>query len=261
LHVGGFKIATIAALIDPTAVNDFRYFDSERGKELQLIPLKEIDVPKIWLCVNRIHRAEDFGRLPVSQCLEFPQSPSFTLANFLRVFTQGSKEGLNRFAALWARSDPYFTLFDNALWYQQKMLRLIQKGHVVPNPAVDKAFQDMLLGNKCFFFSQNGEFGLCPKGTRCGDVVVALHGSNVPFILRRRSFPSGTSAAEQLRQGQKYELVGACYLEGAMEGDKMDSPHWHDPLHSEPLDFDLCLDPTGGSHRRGVYRTEFFHIE
>lgn len=67
--------------------------------------------------------------------------------------------------------------------------------------------------------------------------------------------------ADKLRQSNKYELIGPCYLNGAMKGEKMESLHWHDPLYHEPLDPDPCIDPSGELYNRGVYRTEFFHIE
>jgi hypothetical protein len=129
-----------------------------------------------------------------------------------------------------------------------------------PDPVTNRVRRRDKLSERVFF-SQNGELGLCPEGTQCGDVVVALYGGNVPLVVRPRFFAPGTSPAEQLRQGRRYELVGACYFYGAMKGEKMDSPHWQDPLYAVPLDSDPCIDPNGKFHRRGVYRTEVFYIE
>ena len=37
---------------------------------------------------------------------------------------------------------------------------------------------------KCFFMTEDERFGLCPPTTRPGDIIVALYGGLVPFVLR-----------------------------------------------------------------------------
>ncbi|RYP78391.1 hypothetical protein DL771_000576 [Monosporascus sp. 5C6A] len=49
-----------------------------------------------------------------------------------------------------------------------------------------------------------GYVGLAPRGSRQGDVVMIMEGSDVPFVLRQR--------------GPFWELVGACYVHGVMSG-------------------------------------------
>lgn len=261
LHIGGFRMATVAVLIDAKTINDLYYSIFRCENERHSATLPDFDILEIWHCVKYIYRAKGFERLPVTECLESTREPKFTPANFLRAFLQSVPINLTRITGLWARYDPDFAMLDSAIWYQEKMLRSIREERVIPNPEVDKEVQRILLNNRAFFFTENGELGQCPDGTQCGDIIVALYGSNFPFVLRPRPFPPGTSLAEQLRQGQKYQLVGACYLDGAMQGEKMNSPHWNDPLYSDPLDPDPCFGSGREFHRKGVYRTEFFHIE
>lgn len=55
-----------------------------------------------------------------------------------------------------------------------------------------------------FFITANGRAGLGPATMRTDDVVVVLYGARVPFVLRR--------------VGEKFELIGPCYVDGVMEG-------------------------------------------
>jgi len=66
---------------------------------------------------------------------------------------------------------------------------------------------------KCFFRNSPGNFGLCPPGTRPGDIVVVLFGGSVPFILRDRD-----GHAEHADEPILYELIGECYVQGSMNG-------------------------------------------
>jgi len=54
-----------------------------------------------------------------------------------------------------------------------------------------------------------GYAGLAPRGSRVGDMVVIVEGSDVPFVMRLR--------------GELWELVGACYVHGIM-GEQMYRP-------------------------------------
>ncbi|KAJ9658873.1 hypothetical protein H2198_003443 [Neophaeococcomyces mojaviensis] len=65
--------------------------------------------------------------------------------------------------------------------------------------------------SKCMFDTVDGHIGLCPSGTRTGDLVVILYGGTVPFLLRQK---------EQIGE---YCFVGECYLEGFMNGEAFDS--------------------------------------
>ncbi|KAK5950568.1 hypothetical protein OHC33_008511 [Knufia fluminis] len=59
---------------------------------------------------------------------------------------------------------------------------------------------------------QTGRMGLCPVGTRQGDVVVALFGGRAPFVLRSRP----DSVADG--QVQEWTFIGECYFQEFMDG-------------------------------------------
>jgi hypothetical protein len=59
--------------------------------------------------------------------------------------------------------------------------------------------------SRAFFTTDSRHFGFGPKCTAAGDQVFLLIGSDLPFILR----PAG----------EKFELVGACYVHEIMYGE------------------------------------------
>ncbi|KAF2705763.1 HET-domain-containing protein [Pleomassaria siparia CBS 279.74] len=64
----------------------------------------------------------------------------------------------------------------------------------------------------CLFTMSNDSVGLCPAGTRVGDVLVVLFGGSVPYILRDRT-----------EDGEKrWQFVGECYAQGIMDGSALD---------------------------------------
>ena len=75
---------------------------------------------------------------------------------------------------------------------------------------------------KCFFMTEDERFGLCPPTTRPGDIVVALFGGQVPFVLRpvvnEEDFEGNAwtfKGCEQLRR-RVYRMVGECYFHERM---------------------------------------------
>ncbi|KAM0435864.1 hypothetical protein ACHAPT_002755 [Fusarium lateritium] len=68
----------------------------------------------------------------------------------------------------------------------------------------------------CFFVASDGRFGLCPWPSKEGDVIVVLHGGNVPYLLRPVKKEDGSSAGT-------YEFVGECFVEGIMHGEFLES--------------------------------------
>ncbi|EJT82329.1 hypothetical protein GGTG_02303 [Gaeumannomyces tritici R3-111a-1] len=78
--------------------------------------------------------------------------------------------------------------------------------------------------------------GLCPTGTRPGDIFVLLYGGDVPLILREQPGDvAGGASPEQnccLPPRQlAYSLVGECYLAGHMNGKAFEArkgttPEW-----------------------------------
>ena len=88
--------------------------------------------------------------------------------------------------------------------------------HTMPILSMAKAKQDPGLANtvrlcsetvrsRAFFTTDSRYLGFGPKCTAAGDQIFLLIGSDVPFILRQA--------------GEKFELVGACYVHGIMYGE------------------------------------------
>jgi hypothetical protein len=261
LRLGGFRVATIAAIIDAKFVDELIHPNLESREGRRYPKLEEIDITILWSCLNHAYSTNFSKRLPITQCLEFGKTTPFTVQDFSRVLLHGYTKHADRFADMWAESDPDLAILDCSLDFQQQLRRSIRRRGSFPEPATNNMLREHSLRGRVFFFSHNGELGLCPAGVRSGDEVVVLYGGNLPFVLGPRSFPRSMFPADKLRQSNKYELIGPCYLNGAMKAEKMESLHWHDPLHHEPLDPDPCIDPSGKLYSRGVYRTEFFHIE
>lgn len=65
----------------------------------------------------------------------------------------------------------------------------------------------------CLFKTAEGLVGLCPAGTKIGDVIVVLFGGSVPYVVREKS--DGDTI--------KYQFVGECYVQEKMDGSALES--------------------------------------
>ena len=66
------------------------------------------------------------------------------------------------------------------------------------------------LDNRCFFTTKKGYFGVGPRDTRRGQVVVIFLGGNMPFIVEK--------------QEKHHCLIGEAYVHGIMDGELMKKP-------------------------------------
>ena len=73
---------------------------------------------------------------------------------------------------------------------------------------LDSLYDVMPLPRRRLVKTASGYFGLAPRHTKIGDLAVLLAGSRAPFILRK--------------SGQRYMIVGDCYLHGVMSGELWD---------------------------------------
>ncbi|KAI4941997.1 hypothetical protein J4E91_010384 [Alternaria rosae] len=69
---------------------------------------------------------------------------------------------------------------------------------------------NLRLIHKRLFLGQKHLFGLGPKAIQPGDCICIIHGSTVPLLLR------------QCENGKEYAVVGQCYYESWMYGEKVD---------------------------------------
>ena len=61
-----------------------------------------------------------------------------------------------------------------------------------------------------FFVSRSGRIGWVPFRTRVGDRVCVFRGVRMPFVLRPKC--------------DRWEIIGACYVHGLMDGEVWDLP-------------------------------------
>lgn len=84
-----------------------------------------------------------------------------------------------------------------------------------PSDPVHSAMRTMVLGptrGRVMFVSASGWLGVAPHGTMEGDVIFVAIGADVPYVLR----PCG----------DRFELVGECYVQGIMDGEAFHSMDW-----------------------------------
>jgi hypothetical protein len=102
------------------------------------------------------------------------------------------------------------------------------------HPALRKYLELMneILHNRTLIESQGGYFGLGPNSMESGDLVVAFHGAETPYALRRveAGHPNSTQIPlqepindfEKMKPAdikEKWELIGPCYLHGFMDNE------------------------------------------
>ena len=66
---------------------------------------------------------------------------------------------------------------------------------------------EVTLGRR-MFTTRHGYIGLGPKRMQGGDLIALFEGGRVPFIIRQ--------------EGQKYKLIGECYIHGIMSGERFE---------------------------------------
>lgn len=93
---------------------------------------------------------------------------------------------------------------------RRRLLPLVRKGNT-------EVFVPLLQNctGRCLFFTASGDLGLCPPGTRRGDIVTALFGGRVPFILRQK--PKRPVDGSMTRR-MEWEFIGECYVRRFMDG-------------------------------------------
>ncbi|ERF68901.1 hypothetical protein EPUS_04553 [Endocarpon pusillum Z07020] len=62
-----------------------------------------------------------------------------------------------------------------------------------------------------FFASKGGKIGWSPQSARPGDEICVFFGCTMPFVVRR--------VEDRTKQDNRYRLVGACYMDGFMDGE------------------------------------------
>jgi hypothetical protein len=130
------------------------------------------------------------------------------------------------FAMFWVEYDPRFSLLPPRIaeFLRGAPLEQAQKGL-----SRQKMFPFLFeaLG-KCFFITEDERMGLCPPETRQGDIVVALFGASVPFMLRPVGNETDFEGAGWDFEGHVkfkemlYRFIGDCYVHGRMTSAYLD---------------------------------------
>lgn len=129
-------------------------------------------------------------------------------------------ETMAHFAAHWidsSRNDP------DMKWIPESSARKLKELAKYGN---SKRFTEMCqyAEGRCLFQLGKGAIGLCPQGSRIGDVVVSLSGGRTPFVLRQNSDNYSSENDEIKRtivdptsehgrkRNQQWSLIGECYV-------------------------------------------------
>lgn len=99
--------------------------------------------------------------------------------------------------------------------------------------------RDELIG-RGIFCSSEGYMGLVPYGTRRGDIICVVLGCRFPIVLRRA-----------LADETQWEVVGACYVEGLMNGEAI---HGRLPTHYQAV-MHTSKDPNINGYQRAILDT------
>jgi hypothetical protein len=83
-----------------------------------------------------------------------------------------------------------------------------------------------------FFITESGYFGMGPRYTKPGDVVVVFYGGETPFVLRQIKSDEHTvdpnmeeNTEGRFSPNEQYELTGDCYVYGSMDNEVV-APEW-----------------------------------
>lgn len=128
------------------------------------------------------------------------------------------------FTMFWAENDPQFTYFP------PRMGEFFKKEMFERGISRDKVFPFLFLGHgKCFFITEDERMGLCPPETRPGDLIVALCGSGVPFVVRPVKNEGDFEEEAWTFEGHEhlknltFRFIGECYVH-----ERMSRAYWDD---------------------------------
>lgn len=162
----------------------------------------------VRVVINRLNEAEALvGKLPAYPTGE-PVETAFwtTMISDSREFnTRGSKAFANEYGR--AKEVLQMLLYDDDAGPS-----VIEEKYTTARDYVQRMF--VAYDPMRFCITEKGYMGLCPNGTRAGDVCYILHGMQTPYIMRR----TAGHDSEQLR------LVGQCYIHGIMDGEACSLP-------------------------------------
>ncbi|KXX75728.1 Heterokaryon incompatibility protein 6, OR allele [Madurella mycetomatis] len=210
----------------------------------------DIGIDKIWMmlfiCEENPRRS---AQVHAGTAEDVLSTDTFSLLAFLRTMLVAELDGLissdeafiarnsrrlRELVRLWGKLDPRFRSLSrcprDVLRYWQLHRRLVGQS-AVAIAKYDQHIHYMVL-RRSFFFATDERLGLCPEGTRAGDVVVALDGGATPFVVREASSHGTLRDWLVNLKVRTWEFIGECYLQDAMQiqGWTRRDWGWQDPL-------------------------------
>ena len=156
-----------------------------------------------------------FGRLPRTR----------RLANNASFFLKKSVETPHWATKLWAEIG-FHMMANNVLWrradrrdyMREEFYAFWASGDfgAIEDAAYARTLATALL-DRAMFVTEGGRIGLCWPHAKAGDEIWVLYGSKMPFVLRP---VRGNGKGEgEGGEGGAYNMIGDCYLQGAMDGE------------------------------------------
>ncbi|KAK7900347.1 hypothetical protein LTR67_004093 [Exophiala xenobiotica] len=229
-------------------------------------PQKPFSFPALWQSLLHQHELICLGRRGTCQD-DHSEENGLSMTDFLDLWTgQLSEVSRSIWAAQWIEQDPDLHSLATSPTNQsilRRTARSVLPTTVESGLAVNRSCKPWW--NICLFLTQNGSLGFCPPWAKVDDLVVILDGGTSPFLLRPSNTPATTkNRTVAAKQGQEFQLVGECYLPGAMQDDIFGSPRWSDadPLYEDSMDYDPGFTSPGGGkgYSKGFYRKRPFVI-
>lgn len=166
--------------------------------------------------ISWYHTAEDLLRL---SGMEFDGTRK---AEFISTILSDVKRTTNGFKRL-EKDDEWILSY----WFQERIERVApdwpHHGSVKPTPETLDAFTEVVrlsVTNRTFFMTQDSKMGLGPTSIAKWDEIYILPGGRLPFVLRDVECPADVGPLFRDPGLQVFNLVGDCFLHGAMDGQR-----------------------------------------
>nr|KAK5446094.1 hypothetical protein LTR18_004013 [Exophiala xenobiotica] len=235
-----------------------------------LQPQTPFSFPALWQSLLSQHERICLGRRD-KRMDDHSEAIGLSMTDFFDVLTfEGTAEfsGALRsmYAAFWIDQDPDLHSLVTSPVNRSILRRLaknVQSEFLKAQAALH--LSERTWSGQCLFLTQDGSLGFCPPWAKVDDLVVILDGGHRPFLLRPiDTLASSESRTVAAKRGQEFQLVGNCYLQGAMPDEVFKSPRWSDvdPLYEDPMDYDPGFTSPGGGkgYSKGFYRKRPFVI-
>jgi hypothetical protein len=182
-------------------------YDDLVGRGKQIGTVAHVVPPFSWKKERSVR--DNFQLQKIIKEMESVDAGSYAISE-LQLFTTAIAQGALLHSSELLRADEVIiqygtTLVDNL--YEAYLSEQTQPdGRQTDHDVVRLRICAKMTWKRRIIVGASGKIGLVPHTTRKQDIVVILHGSSVPVVLRKRY--NGT-----------YEVIGQCYFENSMYGE------------------------------------------